>query len=99
MTFETKEFSKRGDLVYYKGRSVGRFRSGGWGAFKKFLVKNFTPAEYFYYRDHGLAPLDVLHLKGYISPIRRRLIEKGLAEEFDLRLLDPVEPYEEAVQN
>ena len=99
MTFETKEFSKRGDLVYYKGRSVGRFRSGGWGAFKKFLVKNFTPAEYFYYRDQGLAPLDVLHLKGYISPIRRRLIEKGLAEEFDLRLLDPVEPYQEVVPN
>jgi hypothetical protein len=52
---------------------VARFKSGGMVAFKKFLRENFTVEEYLALLDSGLAPIQALETKGYVSPARRRM--------------------------
>lgn len=59
------------------GKFVGRFKHyqpvTSARAFAKFLVANFTPAEFFHMRDAlSLAPLTILKTKGYVSPAERR---------------------------
>jgi hypothetical protein len=43
-------------------------------AFVKFLVANFTPAEYFQRRAEGFAPLEILRTKDYVSPNERAVV-------------------------
>jgi hypothetical protein len=40
-------------------------------AFAKFLVKNFTPAEYFAAYRAGIPPMSILEARGFVSPNRR----------------------------
>lgn len=62
-------------------RFIARFKIGGAADFRKFLTKNFTPAEYFGRIDAGEAPLTILESKGYVLPhIRKWLREAGLPE-------------------
>jgi len=77
MQFQAKEFHTQGQCHYYNGKFVARTKYGGWGAFKKFLIKNFTPSEYFAQIEAGHAPLHILNAKGYISPN----MAKALARE------------------
>jgi len=47
---------------------IARFKTGGMVAFKKFLRENFTVEEYLALLDSGLAPIQALETKGYVSP-------------------------------
>lgn len=44
---------------------VARFKYGGMGRFKSFLVKNFYPDEYFAMLRMGLAPYEILESRGW----------------------------------
>jgi hypothetical protein len=46
---------------------IARFKHGGMVAFKKFLRDNFTVEEYLDLLDSGLAPVQALETKGYVS--------------------------------
>lgn len=70
--FVNSNFVKTDQWVHYNGKFVARFRNGGWREFKKFLVNNYSPEEYFARLDDGLAPLQVLMEKGYMSPNMKR---------------------------
>jgi hypothetical protein len=48
---------------------IARFKNGGVVAFKKFLRDNFNVEEYLALLDSGLAPLEALETKGYVSPM------------------------------
>jgi len=45
--------------------------------FMTFLKNNFTVEEYFTMYDSGLAPLEILHTKDYISPTVRKLLRRS----------------------
>jgi len=77
----------RDPYVFYnhngERKFVARFKygTGGKADFLRFLVKNFTPAEYFGKIAQGLPPLKVLEEKGYVSPtIKRMLKQHGLPQ-------------------
>lgn len=54
-------------------RFVARFKRGGMGSFKSFLIKHFTVEQYFYFTETlRHPPLTVLELKGYESPMVRK---------------------------
>jgi hypothetical protein len=59
-----------GEFFHYQGKFVARFRSycgrGEKTRFRKFLVDNFTPAEYFEELKTN-PPLLILKKKGYVS--------------------------------
>lgn len=75
--FVKSEFSA-GEYVTYGNRFVARFKRGGRGSFLTFLVKNFTVEEYFAELDRGVAPLQILESRGYISPnVGKILIAAG----------------------
>lgn len=72
------------ELTYGKGiansKFIARFkytprdRKG----FQKFLVENFTPAEYFELREkYGFFPLAILQRKGYISLTVKQMLKRG----------------------
>jgi len=42
--------------------------------FMTFLKRNFTIEEYFEMYDNGMAPLEILHTKDYISPNVRKIL-------------------------
>jgi hypothetical protein len=73
-----------------RGRFVARFKHSrptqNARAFAKFLVANFTPAEYFAALESGKPPLAVLWAKGYVSPTERavRRIEAANVARFGM---------------
>ena len=46
------------------------------GAFKSFLIKNFTTDEYFSRYKAGESPLDILESKGFVTPQAKKLCKK-----------------------
>ena len=56
-----------GGYLTYDGVFVARFKynRGMYAKFKKFLMQNFTPKEYFAELDRGISPLDALRSKGF----------------------------------
>ena len=65
-------------LTYGEDRKfVARFKRGGMGDFKRFLVKNFSVDEYFNQLAVS-APILVLMSKGYESPNVRKARALGL---------------------
>ena len=73
--FVNKNFDYNGMYLKYDGRFVARFKYGGMVAFKKFLRENFTVEEYFDLLDGGLAPIQALRTKGYVSPNVRKYLD------------------------
>jgi hypothetical protein len=55
---------------------IARFKHGGMVAFKKFLRDNFTVEEYLDLLDSGLAPVQALETKGYVSPAVAKNLKK-----------------------
>lgn len=78
MKFDRKSFNFDGMyLTYGEDRKfVARFKRGGMGSFKSFLVKNFTVTEYFSKLENS-SPLEVLMTKGYESPNVRKARKLG----------------------
>mgnify|MGYP003121238934 CR=1 FL=1 len=77
--FVNKNFHNHNGYLTYTGRDgqrrfVARFKYGGLVAFKKFLRENFSVQEYFDLLATDLAPLQVLHTKGYVSPNARKFL-------------------------
>lgn len=57
---------------------IGRFKYGGMGIFKTFLIKNFTVEEYLAKIDAGFSPLTILESKGFVSHnVRKAMKMKG----------------------
>lgn len=71
MKFEKDGFNFDGMYLTYlvdgERKFVARFKRGGMGHFKSFLVKNFTVEEYFSMLE-TMTPMDILFTKGYCSP-------------------------------
>lgn len=71
-----------GYLTYGKGvfqsKFVARFKYTGrdQAGFRKFLIANFTPDEYFSRREAGETPVDILQSKGYISTTVKSLLKQ-----------------------
>lgn len=72
MKFERKNFTYHGGYLHYnvgsESRFVARFKWGGMGDFKTFLIKNFSVGEYFSLLDSGVAPCTILEAKGWVHP-------------------------------
>lgn len=78
--WNSKDFSNSGGWISYQGKFIARFKymKSGIGDFKKFLMANFTPVEYFARLDAQETPLGILQTKGYIQPhIRQELSRCG----------------------
>lgn len=79
--FDKTQFIKDGPYLMYgvNRKFVARFkytlldRAG----FQSFLVKNFTPTEYFAALDAGQAPVTILQSKGYVSATVRRMVKSA----------------------
>lgn len=71
-------FVTSGSYVYYNARFVARFKymKSNIADFKRFLIKNFTPDEYFARLAAGSTPLDVLETKGYMPLHVRTALEQ-----------------------
>lgn len=69
MTKFVKEgFTYDGLFLMYEGNFIARFKRGGMGKFKSFLVKNFTVEEYLkLVNEFNMAPITALETKGYVS--------------------------------
>lgn len=62
---------------YGNNEFVARFKYQKYaGAFKNFLIKNFTTDEYFSRYNAGESPLDILESKGFITPQAKKLCKK-----------------------
>jgi hypothetical protein len=78
--FVNENFYYNGEYLFYRvpgeefKRFVARFKYGGMVAFKKFLRENFTVEEYFDLLDGGMAPIQALQTKGYVSPNVRKYL-------------------------
>lgn len=73
-------FHYSGGYLTYQARFVARFKilRGAMGDFKRFLVTNFTPDEYFGRLENKEDPLPILQSKGYVQPhIRKELKRLG----------------------
>ena len=75
MKFIKENFTTSGEWISYNRRFVARTRSGGQKQFINFLIKNFEVEEYFDMYNNGLAPLEILHTKGFISPNMRKALK------------------------
>ena len=77
----SKNFNNNNGFLTYENKFVARFKYkvSAVNDFKKFLVSNFSPTEYFARLDAKEAPLNILESKGYILPhIRKWLAQAGL---------------------
>lgn len=75
-------FHYSGGYLTYNAKFVARFKylRKSMGDFKKFLVANFSPDEYFGLLENGELPLPILQTKGYVQPhIREELERQGYA--------------------
>ena len=77
--FKKENFNYFGGYLTYKlnegerDKFVARFKYVIFqGAFKKFLIKNFTPEEYFTRLDNDETPLGILKSKGFITPMEKK---------------------------
>ena len=62
---------------YGNNEFVARFKYVKFaGAFKSFLIKNFTTDEYFSRYKAGESPLDILESKGFVTPQAKKLCKK-----------------------
>jgi hypothetical protein len=62
---------------YGNNEFVARFKYVKFaGAFKNFLIKNFTTDEYFSRYKAGESPLDILESKGFVTPQAKKLCKK-----------------------
>lgn len=78
--WDSKFFHYSGGYLTYHARFVARFKilRGAMSDYKKFLVANFTPDEYFGRLEKDELPLDILQSKGYVQPhIREELKRQG----------------------
>jgi hypothetical protein len=83
--FVKDQFSYHGGYLTYgpDRKFIARFkyRASDRTGFQAFLIKHFTPAEYFARREANEAPLTILESKGYVLPhIRRLLRERNMPE-------------------
>ena len=81
--FNKELFSCSGGYLSYDGKFVARFKysTREVAGFKSFLIKNFTPAEYFAELASGKAPGEVLRDKGYLPRhVKDQLIRAGYPE-------------------
>lgn len=73
-----ENFNYHGGYLTYEGKFIARFKYRGMpitmGMFKSFLIKNFTPEEYFAIYDNGRgpAPIQILDDRGFNSVERAR---------------------------
>ena len=78
--WNTEDFNNNGGFLTYENKFVARFKyqKSAVNDFKKFLIANFSPNEYFVLLEKE-SPLTVLESKGYVLPhIRTWLIKAGL---------------------
>lgn len=73
--FNKENFKFDGLFLMYDGAFVARFKRGGMGAFKSFLVKNFSVEEYFQL-SKDLAPVEILATKGFVMPNTAKILKK-----------------------
>jgi hypothetical protein len=81
--FLKSEFHFDGEYLTYQGQFVARFKyvQRNVGGFRSFLIKHFTPEEYFRRLGADESPLTVLQSKGYVSShIKRWLAQAGLPQ-------------------
>ena len=77
--FDKAGFNFDGMYLMYEGNFIARFKRGGMGDFKRFLVKNFMVEEYFILlNEFNMSPLPALATKGYVSPAMKKAIKLGL---------------------
>ena len=85
--WNTNMFSGGKQYIYYNNKFVARFKyhAGGKTHFKNFLIRNFTPEEYFSLREtFDMLPLKILETKGYVSPnMARACKSSGFPETSD----------------
>ena len=84
--FNASDFSYHGGYLHYTTsdgvrRFVARFKYGGVRPFKKFLRDRFFVADYFNKLNSGLAPLEIVNARGYVSPNRLRLTRSFIPTE------------------
>lgn len=74
----SKDFHYHGGYLTYQSKFVARFKylRGNMGDFKKFLIANLTPEEYFARQQNRESPLGILETKGYVSPHIRKELER-----------------------
>ena len=79
--FKKENFDLHGGYLTYDMNNgehrkfVARFKyGGGSGSFKTFLIKNFTPVEYFNRLESvpSETPLAILESKGYMTPMAKK---------------------------
>ena len=63
------------EYAMYDGVFVARFKRGGRADFLKFLIANYTVEEYFQQLEEYKTPLGVLKLKGYLTPMTKKLLK------------------------
>ena len=71
--FKKEGFDYFGGYLTYEGKFVARFKYVTYqGSFKNFLIKNFTPEEYFTRYKEGESPLAILESKGFMTPMAKK---------------------------
>ena len=77
MKFEKTNFNFHGGYLTYNSEFIARFKynSRDRGPFVTFLCKKFTVEEYTEMYKSGVAPLQILRSKGYISPNEKRALK------------------------
>ena len=76
--FKYEMFYYQGGYLTYEGNFVSRFKYVTYqGSFKNFLIKNFTPKEYFTRYKEGESPLAILESKGFMTPMAKKLCKQN----------------------
>lgn len=75
--FDTSLFKTCDTKLTYCGDFVARFKYGGLGDFKRFLIKNFTVEEYFTRLTAGELPLPILETKGFVSSNMKKALKRA----------------------
>ena len=75
-----EQFHSCSNILYYEGKFVARFKyiqTRAINDFKKFLIANFTPEEYFSREQKHEAPLVIMESKGYLLPHIRKMLKEN----------------------
>lgn len=82
--FIKDQFSYNGGFLMYgqypdRPRFVARFkyRGGDKAGFLSFLIKNFSPEEYFARLDANETPVAILESKGYVSATVKKILKQA----------------------
>ena len=73
--FKKENFKIEGQWIHYNGKFVARVRCGSKMTYVNFLIRHFSEDEYFNLYNSGMAPLQILQSKGFISPNMRRVLK------------------------